>query len=319
MDVQIPTHRIPAAAGQVLMADLASPGGVKFASAPGAGGLISRYTAPVSNLAYAKPLGAFAFLFRVAAGAGGGGGGRRGAAGTVRSGGAGGTSGSYSELWVKATDLPDTFYLTVGNAGTPGLAATVNDTDGGAGGNGGNSWIATSNVTFDITTAIIAAVGGNGGGGGTALGATPGNFGSGMYTGMKGGAGSATGGAGSYPVLDPNVPRVGAGGSSGGGITAANAQSAGAAGLMIPGVTISGAAAGAAGGGAGGSGQDTGYSIVPGGSGAGGGSNLTGAGGAGGAGGRAAGGGGGGASVNGSNSGAGGAGGAGFIEVICFV
>jgi lysophospholipase L1-like esterase len=227
------------------------------------------------------------------AGGGGGGAGFGAAAGTARCGGGGGGAGGVIRMQIPTADLGATETVTVGAAGTGGVAGGAAATAGGA-------------TAFGTRAGALA--GGAGGAGGNAVAGTAGGSGFGNhFTGNTGGASSATGGAAgnSASAYGPS------GGGAGGGVTTANAASAGGlAGFALGTVnafTSGGAATGAAGtAGTASTCHDAGSG------GGGGGGNTSGTGGAGGAGGiYGAGGGGGGGGT--STGGAGGNGAQGLL------
>lgn len=254
-------------------------------------------------------------VYMILYGAGGGGGsGRRGAAGTIRSAGAGGGAAQITIANISYNQISDPT-ITVGAAGVGGAARTTDSTNGQAGTAGG----ATS---FNG----IRALGGGGGAGGTNAGTAGGSAGGtttiNSVTGTAGGGGSATGGAGTAGTA--NAAGGATGGGGGGGISSANVAAAGAAGgtatVSWHTAAIPGGTAGAVNnnGGAG-NGSVAAYDeMVFGSGGGGGGGSTTGNAGSGGAGGyRGAGGGGGGASTDGvGNSGAGGSAQTGYAILI---
>jgi len=270
----------------------------------------------VGSNTWTKPSGKTMVYVLAIGGGGGGGAGRRGAAGTIRSGGAGGAPGGYSDNWLPASALGSTETVTVGGGGAGASVQTSNDANGSNGTSGTNS-------TFGNW---VFAGGGFSGGGGDADGATASTAGYGKFTGPIGAASSATGAAGTTAngSSTSSAGVVPAGGGSGGGITSGNSASNGGAGGEGPRMwrgssQLPGGTAGSSGG-SGGAGNAAGADVYIGGSGGGGGaSSISAAAGAGGDGGTyGAGGGGGGASLNGNNSGAGGNGGNGIVVVISY-
>lgn len=270
----------------------------------------------VGSNTWTKPSGKTMTYVLAIGGGGGGGAGRRGAAGTIRSGGAGGAPGGYSDNWIPTSALGSTETVTVGGGGAGASAQSSNDANGANGTSGTNS-------TFGNW---VFAGGGFSGGGGDADGATASTSGYGKFTGPIGAASSATGAAGTAAngSSTSSAGVVPAGGGSGGGITSGNSASNGGAGGEGPRMwrgssQLPGGTAGSSGG-SGGAGNAAGADVYIGGSGGGGGaSSISDAAGAGGYGGAyGAGGGGGGASLNGNNSGAGGTGGNGIVVVISY-
>lgn len=244
------------------------------------------------------------------AGGSGGGSGRRGAAGTIRCGGGGGGGGGLNESLIPASAISTSTTVTVGAGGAGGAAVTADDTNGNAGTAGGQT---------SFGALLRAAVSGAGAGG-TATTGTGGSAGTlCAHLPAVGASASTTGLVG---VVGNRVALAGSGGASGGGITAANVDSAGGNGASTSGAFNNASAVATGGtassGTAGGDGQSVTANLVVGGaSGAGGGSNSTGAAGAGGNGGTyGGGGGGGGASLNGNNSGKGGDGASGIAVVV---
>ena len=270
----------------------------------------------VGSNTWTKPSGKTMVYVLAIGGGGGGGAGRRGAAGTIRSGGAGGAPGGYSDNWLPASALGSTETVTVGGGGAGASVQTSNDANGSNGTSGTNS-------TFGNW---VFAGGGFSGGGGDADGATASTAGYGKFIGPIGAASSATGAAGTTAngSSTSSAGVVPSGGGSGGGITSGNSASNGGAGGEGPRMwrgssQLPGGTAGSLGG-SGGAGNAAGADVYIGGSGGGGGaSSISDAAGAGGYGGAyGAGGGGGGASLNGNNSGAGGTGGNGIVVVISY-
>lgn len=249
----------------------------------------------------------------------GGGAGRRGAAGSLRTGGAGAACGTPFEMWFLTTDLPSTVSYSVGAGGSGAPAVTTDNTDGGNGSSGGNTFFGPSLSTYRAFSATSSAGGGRGG---NSTGAATG--GTSLHSGPAGAASSATGGAGSSggvsTVTNGLLMQIGTGGGSGGGITTGDVTSAGGVGGAGAG-SVNAGTAGSAGGGNGG--DAPAGPIVPstgGLGGGGGGSSTTSAAGKGGGGAfPGGGGGGGGASLNGFNSGGGGDGAGGYIDIVTFL
>lgn len=252
----------------------------------------------------------------------GGGSGRRGAAGTLRTGGAGGAPGAPFMAWMLTTDLPATVPYTVGAGGTGGAAPTTDDTDGNPGATGGNTYFGVGYTTYRIG-GINASVSG-GGRGGTAVGGA--TSGSSALGGPTGGGSNAAGGAGTVggvSVMSTGLPvQTGTGGAGGGGLTAANVESAGGTGGSSGAGTAIGGSAGTPGGAgvrSGGAGP-TGVGLVGGLGGGGGATAAAAQSGGGGNGGFPAGGGGGaGAQVNGTTGLPGGTGADGVMQITTFL
>lgn len=277
---------------------------------------LDNYTAP-GTFVWAKPTNAVRVEFVMQAGGAGGGSGRRGAAGSVRCAGGGGAGGQWRIVGFAAADLPATVSVVVGAGGAGGVAASTNDTDGSAGANG-----APSTITLAVDRAIYALAPSGGKGGTVSSGL--GGSGVGCYPGGPAATDGQTA-TGGYNSLQIAYDLAGAGGSPGGGVTAANVGSAGAQSTTRADLynqqTIPGGAGGTVG--ANGSPGNTSlqtwtYPFRPGIGGSGGGGGSAGVGGIGGAGYRGGGGGGGGGSTNGFASGAGGKGGDGFVQVITY-
>ena len=308
---------------------------VNKGTASGGGTLTMTLREYTAGATWSKPAGLVSVDVICLGGGGGGGGGARRATGVVSRGGAGAAGGTVSFTQVLAASLGSTETVTIGAGGTAGAAVTADNTAATTGGNGGQTSFGTHCVAP----------------GGTGAGSDGATFGqvalSGSwnpdyaYGAAVGGAGRSSNSSGTAGTNGPsqelgeqtNSFNSNLGSPSGGGITTANAQSAGGASnrmLNYTGTLLTAVAGGTAGGGAGGAGtanvvdrmvwpahiklEGPAYAIGL--SGSAGGSNLTGAGGTGGAGGNyGAAGAGGGASRNGNNSGAGGAGSGG----LCFV
>lgn len=136
-------------------------------------------------------------------GGGGGGGGSKRSSGTYRGPGQGGGGGGYTRG--KRTyfeDLDDITYLYVGAGGSPGLGATVNDSSGTSGTQGGQS------IAYYGTTWGVVAWGGNGGAaGGAAINTNQPQGGAGLLNGCPGGHASGVGIA--YPLTPLFIPTGG--------------------------------------------------------------------------------------------------------------
>lgn len=280
-------------------------------------------------------------------GGGGGGSDSRSAAGTSRNGGAGGGGGAVNICILTALTAGTSYTATVAAGGAGAAAQTVNTTDGIAGSVGGTSSFGTLVLAYGGGGGAAAQIGNNvtgSGGGGTGGAGSASSGGAPKQTAdmtsantplnaVGGGGGASTGnatnggcaeyggagGGGTANTVDPHTGGSsiygGGGGGAGGGITSANAVTAGAAAGVSGSYTAGGGAAGGAATGA--NGTDGAASTgLCGGGGGGGGASAAGIGGTGGAGGAPGGGGGGGAgSLNGNASGAGGVGGRGEIRV----
>lgn len=269
------------------------------------------YTSTGSNT-WTKPPLATNIEGQLIPGGAGGGSGRCGNAGAIRGGGNGGNGASLVRFTRKASDLDSSVTVTVG-AGGAGGASTSTDGTSNAGAAGGVTTFGSSGAIYYAYT--IAPAGGLAGGTGTNTQTAV------TFQGLNaatGAAGSSTGAAGSN-----SGAAWGMGGASGGGITAANAYSAGGIGrTSINGLSNAAGTAGGAGvaGGAGGdaaapTAQVGGFHPAP--SGGGGGSGE--GGGRGGNGGGYGGaGGGGGASLTGTASGKGGDGANGAALIITY-
>ena len=261
---------------------------------------------------WTKPTGCTYVLVEMIGAGGGGGSGRKGAAGTVRTGGAGGGGGTYVTKLFAASELTSTVAVSIGSGGGGGAIVSASDTNGNAGAPGGDTTFA----------AYIRAPGGGGGSGGAAASATGGaGYGSTVLAGA-GGASNNTGLLGQSMTAFQPVWGAG-GGAPGGGITSANAESAGGTGGN-GGISNTTTPTGGAGGAAGVAGS-VGTAVTAntpqgGGAGGGGGSSVSTNAGAGGYGGIYGGGaGGGGAAVNAvGDAGAGGNGANGFCRVTSY-
>lgn len=308
--------RVPVGAtnGHVLTVDSAEASGVKWAAASGGGSGATDSQLYTSSSTWTNPSPSTPrrVFVRLVGGGAGGGSGRKGAAGTERYGGSGGSPAAVVEAWFLTTDLAATVSVTIGAGGTGGAAVSTNSTSG-------NNGTAGGSTTFSTLT----AVGGLAGVGGTAASANqPGGKSSACLVGITvasslgAGSGSNTTGA----TVAASTASLPTGGGGGGGLNASNiASSGGAGGVVGEGTYMQSVAGGTAGtvgvaGGAGNSARGVGTG------GGGGGASSSGNGGDGGAGGGfGAGGGGGGAATNDvGNSGAGGAGAGGYALIITY-
>lgn len=277
---------------------------------------VSTFTS--TSTGFAVPTGTKAIQYYISAPGGCGGSGARGLTALLHTAGAGGSNGSIVTGTFTGT-IPSTIDITFGAVCTPGPAIAADSTVGTAG---------TSSVanTLTISGTVYRATPGNPGAGGALTGVAAAGGTAGVATAgpfwtstIAGAASSATGVTGTTGTSSTSgSPGVGA---SGGGITLANAASAGGVGGNVApafsSTVLAGGTAGSTGstGGSGGSGFST-FGCPLGSGGGGGGSFIAGLAGPGGVGGPGAGGGGGGASQNGFASGAGGAAGTGCIGVL---
>lgn len=342
-----------------IVAVKADESGLEFitASSGGGGVQVDEYST-AGTATWTKPAGAKFVLAELLAAGSGGGAGRRGAAGTLRTGGSGGGGGAYFAQWLPASILGATEIVGVGYGGQGAPAITVDDTDGGIGGAGTESyfgdwaWAYTGGRGYGGSTGSVS--GGTGGGWtnqGTQGTVTASNVGevnpdptdtlnpttedaiafggggsvmTGTYAGAGGNAvyGGGAGGASqsAYAGWGGSSVFGGAGGGPGGSITAADVAGTGGRGGASAYTSPTGptGANGGSGGAAGSAGATTSVGSMAGTGGGGGGASKTAAAGKGGKGGRGCGGGGGGASLNGFASGAGGDGGDGFVRVTTF-
>lgn len=175
---------------------------------------VSEFTSSASNqVTPSGIIGAYVDMIGSTSGAGSG---RRGAAGTVRTGGSGGGgAGCLLDHWLPASFFGSTYSVTIGSAGIGGAAVTTDDTNG-------NSGTVAGTTTLASTGVLAVFPGGPGAGGSTS--AASGGY-QGYPNAGAGSSSSATGGAG---VI--GAPLVTVGGPSGGGITSGNVAGAGAAG-----------------------------------------------------------------------------------------
>lgn len=249
-------------------------------------------------------------------GGGGGGSGRRGAAGTLRSGGVGGAVGGKSVWSIHTRQLEDnrTLFVSVGAGGVGAAAPTTDDTNGNPGGTATGSnvalWTASAVKYLCLSWQTTAAPGGTSGSGVTGGGAAWVS----TWPGVAGGGGSATATGGNAGTVMASQP-----GAGGGGVNNSNVAFAGGGGYyneISRGVPAGGTAAGGAIGGGAGANALPSYCGGAGGGGGGGGGNAAGGGGAGGNGAfPGGGGGGGGGGTNGATGGAGGNGGDGVVRI----
>jgi len=258
---------------------------------------------------WTKPAGARLVSVTCIGRGGAGGSARRGAAGTVRCGGGGGSHGGYATHLFEASSLTATVEVSVnGGVYFGGAAVTTDNTDGASGGTG------TDAVFGPPASPYLRAGAGSGGSGGTnATGTGGGVTTATMLSLLAGQSASTTGGSPTGSVFAPG----GGSGGAGAGLTVGNAASNGGSGGDSQVFANVGT-------GAGGSTPPIDApaaldspvgSGIPGPGGGGGGSN----GGNGSAGAKyGGGGGGGGASLNGTNSGAGAVGGAGVVVVVSY-
>lgn len=128
---------------------------------------------------WTKPATAQFVLIEMWGAGGGGGSGRR--APHLAGAGSGGGGGSYLTKGFKASDLSSTVAITVGLGGTGGAAVTVDNTNGNAGANGGDTSFGS----------YAQAFGGQGGTGGTGTSALQGGRGAGTLS---------AGASGGYPA-----------------------------------------------------------------------------------------------------------------------
>ena len=271
---------------------------------------VYEYKTTQTNTDLTIPAGVQTVEILCVGGGGGGGSGRKGPAAAIRCGGGSGGAGAVSIQTFSVSELGvSTLRINLPAAAAGGSATTTNSTNGSGGTAGGATTVGTTGGVF-----FVKANGGAAGGGGTATNGTAGAAATvGMFLGGAGIIANASGNAGgNAATVNTCTP---SGGGSGGGITTANAQSAGGTGGTAYYALTTGGTAGTTGGGNGGNGSITAGQRA-GSGGGGGGSNLTGNGGNGGNGARGAGGGGGGAAVDSvGNSGAGGSGGIGYVRV----
>jgi hypothetical protein len=178
------------------------------------------------NGTWTKPTGAkLVDVLCVSPGVGGGSG-RRGAPGTVRQGGGGGTSGGVSRQTIPAVSLPATVAVTCGVGSTGGAAVTTDDTNGNP--PGSVAGIPKFGTYVFAGISLFPSASGGGGTGAGGLNSTPGT---GMAVGSASGAASTTGLVGGNAGASL-TGGAGAGGA-GGGISTANVASAGGVGSNI--------------------------------------------------------------------------------------
>lgn len=255
---------------------------------------------------WTKPANAALVSVQLVGGGGGGGSGRRGAAGTNRIGGDGGTGGGFTKWMFRATDVGPSEAVVVGAGGAGGIAQTVDSTNGNAGTAGGNSLFGNNK---------LVAGGGPGGAGGASVVTNGSAFSVGTYMGIVGIRSNLSVLPINATFSLPGTGGGGGGGAGGGYIDTGNTVGVAGDGLAGWNGITTAIPAGVNGVSAPGNGNSNG--LTPGCGGAGGGSSNSAAGQAGGNGGLYGGGGGGGAgSLNTFNSGAGGNGVAGFAVVI---
>ena len=257
----------------------------------------------VGTSTWTKPASAKMVHVSVMSGGAGGGGGAKVASGTSCSGGGGGAGSGCVDLFLRASDLPSTVTVTVGNGGAAGAGASSIGA-GVAGGPGG----------FSSFGSFVRAERGSGGSGGQ-VGAQGSGGGGGQFGGNNGGT-TTNGGSGQSGGY---TNRGGAGGGSGGGVAASPAALNGGTGGFGMTTLLAGGTAGTAGS-AGGNGNTTGIPSLFNGSGGGGGGAGSGTtGGNGGAGaGYGTGGGGGGSTYGSGAAGSGGVGAQGIVIVITY-
>lgn len=265
-----------------------------------------------ASATWTKPAGALN-VDAILIGCGGpGGSGRRGAAATFRTGGGGGGGGGVSAWRWPAAILGATEAVTVG-AGTPGVGAGADNTDG-------NPGTAGADTSFG---AWLRAGAGAAGGAGTSGAAGGGGAGGTGNAGTGGAGGAGSNGSTAASAATAAAGRAGGGGGGGGGLSNANAAQAATAGATGTSTidrpsALAGGGAGTAGAGSPGAGASTNESAGGGGGGGGGAGGASGGGAGAAAGNYGGGGGGGGASLNGTASGAGGAGGAGLAIIVSY-
>lgn len=287
---------------------LSNGGGTVTLPSGGSGGYVATEYASAGTFTHNFNASCKKITIYAVGGGGGGGSGRRGAAASVRCGGGGGGGGSttfnvFDYVMLNTASVT----VIVGAGGTGGTARTTDNSNGGVGAAGGDTY-----VRIGGTNIVAAGAGGAGGGGSTAAGLA-GSVNNGMIAGSTGGSGSTTGTGGT----SANVNNIAAsGGGGGGGISSADVAGAGGGSGWSSVSAVSGVTANTAGSGANGTNGNSIAYIISGTGGGGGAASLSAAGGAGGNGVRGGGGGGGAGSLNGFNSGAGGAGGAGYVLII---
>lgn len=161
------------------------------------------------------PVGALGVRLTIIPAGNGGGSGRRGAPGTIRCGGGGGSSGVVTRDWLIPVGAATTWDLRIDSGGAGGAAVTTDNTDGNNGG------IGTSRFRFGTGSYFYAGgtsstVTGKGGTVNTGLGGTSG---AGSLS-LDGGSASTSGGNGGSGAQSWGDTASSAG--AGGGITASN-------------------------------------------------------------------------------------------------
>lgn len=199
--------------------------------APGASVDVQRFTTP-GAATWTKPAGAKMCSVLVVNGGTGGGSGRRGAPGTIRVGGGGGSTGGISRQDIPADALPATVNLTVGYGSPGGAAVTTDNTDGNA---AGSANPCVSNFGTYVKTGTGQSVPSNQGGA-TGAGGLAATSGSAMASGLSGAAASTAGSVGG--TASSTVQGGPGAGGAGGGIIAANVANNGGAGSNIQ-ITLS--------------------------------------------------------------------------------
>lgn len=195
---------------------------------------------------WVKPAGAVRSHVRLVGGGQAGGSGRKGAAGTARFGGGGGAPGAYTEWTFEAAQLGDTEHVVIGAGGLGALGNSVNDRNGSAGDDGGDTLFGGET----IETAKLVARGGTQGGAGGGTSASPiGTIVMSNGTQFFPGAGTATSGAAGVSAGKGAAGPTGGGG--GGGCPVNNTSTSGGSSRtakwpLFGGVSDIGAAGGAA-------------------------------------------------------------------------
>lgn len=249
---------------------------------------------------------------KLVGGGAGGGSGRKGAAGTNRYGGSGGSPGATVETWFLTTDLASTISVTIGAGGGGGASVTTDSTDGNNGTAGGTTTFST-----------VSAVGGLAGVRGTATSANqPGGKSSSCLFGLTSAAslGAGSGSNSTGASVAASIASFPTGGGGGGGLNTSNTTASGGTGGGVGEGTYMQLVAGGTAGTAGNNGGNGNSARGVGTGGGGGGSSASGNAGSGGnGGGYGSGGGGGGASTDAvGNSGAGGNGAGGYALIITY-